>query len=374
LKLKDKLEGRYTFEFDRHDDMVAPLIIRSSPGNTEDERDIFVLDLDEPRLLFTKVEKFPGCAMILGPVLMGREYSDSDEDAPPIVVYSLEDWSLMARFTNTHLGSDELYPYLRNCQVYKHFILIVHVMYHKTAPGVIQTWFDIWDIQGTQRGEILFPKEGFVCDAFHSHAGNHYLTIHSSPWVENGPETVQTWDLERMELTYEYAISQDDMDKGYSCEPGSGIVYLWAEKEKPFEYWTVDGRPVSRKVAKMEWESFSCHPGMFSDGSRIVTSKWLTLYTKEGDVVKRYNVKSEDDYYLEAGVLFDRFFFSISWREKSKSASLVVYSKTGEKLAWTRLRVRGRYFSWFIDISERLVLVWDARRYVETVDFRGLLQ
>ncbi|KAF4948398.1 hypothetical protein FGADI_9710 [Fusarium gaditjirri] len=362
LRLRDKLGGRYEFQFDRNDGALAPLILRSLPDYAGDECDIFVLDVDELRLLFTKVEGFPQCAMICGPVLLGREYSLEGpwQAEGPLYRHPLEAITTKAA--------------RKNCEFYEHFILTVHVMYHKAVRRVFQTWLDVWDIQGTKLEEILFLKEGFMCDGFHSHDGHHYVTMYGSPWAEDGPQTVQTWDLERMELTYEYTIPQENKDKGHFCIANDGIVYFWDEEKQPFKYWSVDGRPVSRKMAEMKWDSLPRCPGIFSYGSRVLSTKWLTLYTNKGDVVKRYNLKREGEYHLEAGVLFDRFFFRISWRGKSKSASLVVYSKAGEKLAWSRLRVRGSNFSWFIDISGRLVLVWDKSQCVETIDFRGILE
>ncbi|KAH7215009.1 hypothetical protein DER44DRAFT_806155 [Fusarium oxysporum] len=226
-----------------------------------------------------------------------------------------------------------------------------------STEGVIQTWFDIWDVQGTKRGEIIVAKQGFADDPFHSNADSHYLTILSNAWFEDGQQTIQTWDLERMESFLPYK---------------NGIVYICDDSGRISEHWAVDGRPISRKMADMEWNSDRSRK--FSDGSRIVWAKWLTLYTNEGDVVQRFKVKQGKGYRLEAGILFDRFFFSISWREKSKHATLTVYSKTGKKLTSSRVAVRGRCLRWFIDIAGRLVLIRDTCTSMEIVDFRGLLQ
>ena len=102
------------------------------------------------------------------------------------------------------------------------------------------------------------------------------------------------------------------MDKDHCCHTTNGIAYICDGLAKVSEYWAVDGRPISRKVAEMEFNSD--HSRKFSDGSRILWEKWLTLYTKEGDVVQRFKVKQvEGQYYLEAGILFDRFIFCISY-------------------------------------------------------------
>ncbi|KAK2125800.1 hypothetical protein NOF04DRAFT_1330140 [Fusarium oxysporum II5] len=106
--------------------------------------------------------------------------------------------------------------WFRDYLLYKNFILISYIMFNQTE-GVIQTWFDIWDVQGTKRGEIIVTKQGFADDPFHSNADSHYLTILSNPWFEDGQQTIQTWDLERMELTYQCTISQEDMDEDHSC-------------------------------------------------------------------------------------------------------------------------------------------------------------
>ncbi|PCD28967.1 hypothetical protein AU210_011512 [Fusarium oxysporum f. sp. radicis-cucumerinum] len=372
IRLKNELGGNYTYEYHYDGDMAAPLIIQSSsPDKAGDKCNIFAIDLEDPRLLFTDVENFPKDVVLSGTALLGIDYSVDDIDSPPVVLYSLDDWSLITKFTNTHLGNGEMIIWFRDYQLYKNFILISYIMFNQTE-GVIQTWFDIWDVQGTKRGEIIVAKQGFADDPFHSNADSHYLTILSNPWFEDGQQTIQTWDLERMELTYECTISQADMDEDHSCHTKNGIVYICDGSGRISEYWAVDGRPISRKMADMEWNSDRSRK--FSDGSRIVWAKWLTLYTNEGDVVQRFKVKQGKGYCLEAGILFDRFIFSISWREKSKHATLMVYSKTGKKLTSSRVAVRGRCLRWFIDIAGRLVLIWDTCTCMEIVDFRGLLQ
>ncbi|EMT62459.1 hypothetical protein FOC4_g10006076 [Fusarium odoratissimum] len=318
IRLKNELGGNYTYEYHYDGDMAAPLI--------GDKCNIFAIDLEDPRLLFTDVENFPKDVVFSGTALLGIDYSVDDIDSPPVVLYSLDDWSLITKFTNTHLGNGEMIFWFRDYLLYKNFILISYIMFNQTE-GVIQTWFDIWDVQGTKRGEIIVTKQGFADDPFHSNADSHYLTILSNPWFEDGQQTIQTWDLERMELTYQCTISQEDMD--------NGIVYICDDSGRTSEHWAVDGRPISRKMADMEWNSDRSRK--FSDGSRIVWAKWLTLYTNEGDVVQRFKAKQGKGYRLEAGILFDRFFFSISWREKSKHATLMVYSKTGKKLTSSRV-------------------------------------
>ncbi|KAF4441981.1 hypothetical protein FACUT_2388 [Fusarium acutatum] len=372
MRLEDKLGGNHTYEYHYNGDMAAPLIIQSSPPDrAADKCNIFAIDLEDLRLLFTDVENFPGDVVFNGTVLLGVDYSLDDIDSPPVVLYSRDGWSLINKLTNTRLSNDENINWLRDCQLYHNFILITYVMFNQTED-VTQTWMDIWDVQGTKRGEIIIPEQGFADHPFQSNDGIHYLTILSNPSFEKVPRTIQTRDLERMGLTYECTISQEDMDEDHCCYTTNGIVYICDDLAEISEYWAVYGRPISRKVAEMEFNSD--HSRKFSDGSRTVWEKWLTLYTKEGDVVQRFKVKQvQGYYYLEAGILFDRFIFCISWREKSKHATLMVYSKTGEKLISTRLDVRGRCLRWFIDIAGRLVLIWDMSTCMEIVDFRGLL-
>ncbi|KAG7407454.1 hypothetical protein LZL87_005737 [Fusarium oxysporum] len=310
MELKDELGGNYTYNSHYDGDMAPPLIIQSSlPDKAGNKCKIFTIDLEEPRLLFTDIENFPKDVVFSGTALLGIHYSVDEIDSPPVVLYSLDDWYLTAKLTNNHLGNGEMIIWLRDYQLYKNFILISYIMFDQTE-GVIQIWFDIWDVQGTKRGEIIVPKQGFADDPFHSNAGSHYLTILSSPSAADGPPTIRTWDLERMELTYECTISQEDMDEDHSCHTTNGIVYICDHSGIISEYWGVDGRPISRKMADMEWNSDRSRK--FPDGSRIVWTKWLTLYTKEGDVVQRFKAKQGKGYCLEAGILFERFIFSIS--------------------------------------------------------------
>ncbi|KAF4503157.1 hypothetical protein FAGAP_588 [Fusarium agapanthi] len=372
MRLEDELGGNHRYEYHYDGDMAAPLIIQSSPPDkASDKCNIFAIDLEDLRLLFTDIENIPKDVVFNGTILLGVDHSLDDIESPPVVLYSLDDWSLTNKLINTRLSNDENINWLGDYQLYHNFILITHVMFNQTMD-VTETWMDIWDVEGTKRGEIIIPEQGVADDPFHSDDGSHYLTILSSPSLDNVPRTMQTWDLERMELTYECTISQEDVDQNHGYHTTNGVVYICDDLAEISEYWAVDGRPISRKVAEMEFNSG--YSRKFSDGSRIVWDKWLTLYTKEGDVVQRFKVKQVYGYYcLEAGILFDRFIFSISWREKSKHATLMIYSKTGEKLTRTRLDVRGRCLRWFIDIAGRLVLIWDMSTCMEIVDFRGLL-
>ncbi|KAF5590947.1 hypothetical protein FPANT_5853 [Fusarium pseudoanthophilum] len=373
-RLEDELGGNHRYEYHYDGDMAAPLIIQSTPPDkVSDKCNIFAIDVEDLRLLFTDVENFPRGVVFNGTALLGLDHSAGDIYTPPVVLYNLDDWSLVNKFTIPRPSNDENMNWLRDYQLYNNFIVVTSVIFNQ-AEDLIQTSFDVWDVQGTKHGEIIVPDEqGFADDPFHSNDGRHYLTILSNPLFENRLQTtIQTWDLERMELTYKYTISQEDMDKDHCCHTTNGIVYICDDSEKVSEYWAVDGRPISRKVAEMEFNSD--HSRKFSDGSRIAWEKWLTLYTKEGDVVQRFKVKQVlGQYYLEAGILFDRFIFCISWREKSKYATLMVYSKTGEKLTRTRLDVRGCCLRWFIDIAGRLVLIWDRSLCIEIIDFCGLL-
>ncbi|CCT74106.1 uncharacterized protein FFB20_01114 [Fusarium fujikuroi] len=367
MRLQDELGRNYAYKYHYDSDMAAPLIAKTSrPVNAAEKCNIFMVDLEDLRLLFTDVENFPEYAVFNGTFHLGMDCSVDDIASPPVVLYSVDDWSLINKFTDTHLNSDGGINWLRNFQIYNNFILITYVMFDQIWD-ITQIWMDIWDVQGTKRGEIMVPEQGFADDPFRSKDGSHYLTILSNPLFESVPQTVQTWDLERMELTYECTITQEDRDKDHGCHATNGIVYICNNLTEISEYWAVDGRPISRKVTEMEFNSN--HSRKFSDGSRIVWDKWLTLYTKEGDVVKQ--VKGY--YRLEAGILFDRFIFSMSWREKSKHAIFMVHSKTEKKLAWNSLDVRGRCLRWFINIGGRLVLIWDMSTCMEIVDFRGLL-
>ncbi|KAF5567328.1 hypothetical protein FPHYL_3366 [Fusarium phyllophilum] len=372
MRLEDELGGNHTYEYHYDGDMATPLIIQSSqPDKVSDKCNIFAIDVEDLRLLFTDVENFPRDVVFNGTVILGVDCSLDDRDSLPVVLYSLDDWSLIIKLTSPRLSNDENISWLRDCQLYSNFLVISYVMFNKT-DNTTQTWFDVWDVQGTKRGEIIIPEQGFADDPFQSNDGSHYMTILGDLWFENLPRTVQTWDLDRMELTYECTISQEYMVENHCFHTTNGIVYICDDSAEISEYWAVDGRPISRKVAEMEFNSD--YSRKFSDGSRIVWEKWLTLYAKEGDVVQRFKVKQVlGQYYLEAGILFDRFIFCISWREKSKHATLMVYSKTGEKLTWTRLDVRGYFLRWFIDIAGRLVLIWDTSPCMEIVDFRGLL-
>ncbi|KAF5677504.1 gluconate 5-dehydrogenase [Fusarium denticulatum] len=255
MRLEDELGGNHTYEYHYDGDMAAPLIIQSSPPDkVTDKCNIFAIDVEDLRLLFADVEDFPRGVAFNGTVVLGVDYSVGDIYTPPVVLYNLYDWSLVNKFTITRPSNAENINWLRDYQLYNNFILVTSVIFNQ-AEELIQTSFDVWDVQGTKHGEIVVPDEqGFADDPFYSNDSSHYLTILSNPLFENRLQTtIQTWDLERMELTYKHTISQEDMDKDHCCHTTNGIAYICDGLAKVSEYWAVDGRPISKKVAEMEF-------------------------------------------------------------------------------------------------------------------------
>ncbi|KAF5228885.1 hypothetical protein FANTH_14389 [Fusarium anthophilum] len=251
MRLEDELGENHEYKYHYDGDMAALLIIQSSPSDkAADKCNIFAIDFEDLRLLFTDVDNFPKSVVFNGTVLLGVGHSRDDIKPRPVVLHSLDDWSVTNKLINTRLSNDENIMWLRDYRFYHNFILITYVIFDE-AMDVTDIWMDIWDVQGTKRGEIIIPVEGFADGPFHSDDGSHYLTILSNPSLDDVPPTIQTWNLERMELTYECTVSEEDMDQNQDYHTTNGIVYICDDSAEISEYWAVDGRPISRKVAEM---------------------------------------------------------------------------------------------------------------------------
>ncbi|KAM0201730.1 hypothetical protein ACHAPA_003828 [Fusarium lateritium] len=344
-------------------DMVPPLVCQSSSSDFT-TCDIYTLDCGELRLLHADKSMAPKCLAFNGASVMGWEPEHY------IVVRKLEDWSLMSRFENNILlnvdaGSAEW-------EVYEDFI-ISHYSFRPEGADQRHTMVEFWDNRGSKRGEVVFPTGGSI--NYYSYKGNHYVTI-SSRWL------IQSWNLKSLELDYEYAISEEDQNDGLYIVIREGIIFQWNisnPESRKLDYWAADGRHVTRKLSSMILKFDPDWGRIFSDGSRVTWRSWLTLYDNEGEVVKRSDLKNNlrvGDA-LRGGILFDRFFFSIFHFEESSCASLVIYSKTGEELTSMLLERQDRWYTWFVDILGRLVIVYgDADGgldELEIVDFRGIL-
>ncbi|KAF4451359.1 hypothetical protein F53441_5625 [Fusarium austroafricanum] len=399
LKMKDKCGGKFVYSR-CHEDMTAPLVFQSSWFGF-DVTDVFMLDLEELRLLHAKTKTSPDYLTFKGSTVIGFEYknqhddidnaevggedseadeeSDEDEDrefsyetlqyggAKYVVLRKLEDWSLIAKFDPKHSGINESACWWKNFRLYDEFLI---VSYHL---GQEKTLFEIWDSKGSKHGEIVFPAFAVYQYDYHSSFGNHYLTIYALP--NRTPKIAQTWNLDRVELVFEHTMSEENLH----LQARNGILYKYSWRDPlPVDYWAVDGRSISRKASEMLWKFSPLSGRAFSDGTKVIWEDWLTLYTSEGDIVRRYDLKNNEDEgcYLEGGILFDRFFFSIFWFEESSCASLVVYSKTGEELTSMLLERQDRVFTWFVDVMGRLVLVYEDDECqmdeLEMIDFRGI--
>ncbi|KAM0352921.1 hypothetical protein ACHAPU_001805 [Fusarium lateritium] len=348
-------------------DMVAPLVCQSSsPDFTT--CDVYTLDCGELRLLHAGTSTSPKCLAFNGTSVMGWE------DEHHIVIRKLKDWSLMARFeSNTPSGTETGFRPEKEWDVYEDFI-ISHYSIRSEDLNQQQIMFEFWDRQGSKRGEVVFPTTGNI--NYYSYKDSHYIAV-AGQWL------IKSWNLESLELNYEYVIPDEDQDGGMYFFVKEGVVFHWNTSDpvsRKLRHWTVDGRHISKQVAMLILKFDPDWGRMFSDGTRVTWRSWLTLYDNEGEVVRRYDLKNNlrvgDS--LRGGILFDRFFFSIFHFGDSSCASLVVYSKTGEELTSMLLGRQGRWFTWFVDILGRLVIVYEdadgGLDELEIIDFRGKLR
>ncbi|RSL69981.1 hypothetical protein CEP54_002044 [Fusarium duplospermum] len=318
----------------------------------EDEIDIYTLDHRGMKLLHKgKNMRLMSC-FDKSSRLLGNE---DDE----IVVRNIKDWSLS--------GSYGPYRPLQEWWTQGRHVLTFHV----TNEGeTSKTIFEVWDAYGVKRGELAHPGYGY---------SYHDLEKPGESLMATGSERhIRVWDLDTLKCVYEYSAPEEN--PGAMLELHQNIVYytrhigLWFT-----DFWTTDGSPITRARAELVTRANSswCK---FSDGT-MITYPWdLTLCDPEGVELFAIDCNSnrEETYELDAGILFDRFFFLVikmNEREEGvvKPAELKIYAKDGEELGSTILRKGGRTHRWFVDIFGRLVFIYldrnDALEELEVVDF-----
>ncbi|KAJ4267334.1 hypothetical protein NW762_003438 [Fusarium torreyae] len=365
LRKVEKPEGQYDFVITAfEEDMDAPLVSRTSNQDFS-INDIYVLNEGGLQLLcknnaFQPIKHMLRCSSVLG-------YENNS-----IVIRRLADWSVTARFDLcTIFGTDNPNIAALRWGIHEGYF-IREKLFQKQRRGNLHTLFEIWDKQASKRGEFSYPGNGGKY--FYSRLGRHYMTAVSVFHA-------RTWNLDSLELVFQYTLSDEDRDEQRYFKYREGIVFLCDGSDIPtFErYWPVDGRQVPRKRAEMIRVSRPGSMREFSDGSRILWSKWLTLYNSEGDKVRRFDLKQNwsEGCYLNGGILFDQFFYSIFHFEESSCASLIVYSKTGDELTSMLLDRQGRSFTCSVDVLGRLVIAYETNELgldeLEIIDFRGIL-
>ncbi|RSL64194.1 hypothetical protein CEP53_004127 [Fusarium sp. AF-6] len=323
----------------------------------EDEIDIYTLDHRGLKLLHKgKNMRFMSC-FDNSSRLLGNE---DDE----IVARNIKDWSLS--------GSFGPYKPLQEWWTQDRHVLTFHVTNEGEASKTI---FEVWDAHGVKRGELVHP-DGYG----YTH---HDLEKPGENLMATGSERhIRVWDLNTLKCVYEYSAPEDS--PGARLDLHQNIVYytphigLWFT-----DFWTTDGSPITRARAELVTRANSswCK---FSDGT-MVTYPWeMTLCDTEGAALYAvyYSANLEESYEIDAGILLDRFFFTVAkpidYDEGDddavvKPAELKVYAKDGEELGSKILRKGGRNHRWFVDIFGRLVFIYldrnDALEELEVVDF-----
>ncbi|KAI8662870.1 hypothetical protein NCS56_01091700 [Fusarium sp. Ph1] len=320
----------------------------------EDELDIYTLDHRGLKLLHK------GKAMRLMSCFDNSSRLLGIED-DQIVARNIKDWSLS--------GSFGPYRPVQQWWTQDRHVLTFHV---KKEGEASKTVFEVWDAHGVKRGELVHPEDG--C-AFHDakKPGENLMATGSE-------RHVRVWDLDTLKCVYEYSAPEDS--PGAMLDLHQNIVFythhigLWFT-----DFWTTDGSPITRARAELVTRANSswCK---FSDGT-MVTYPWdMTLCDPEGAELFAiyYSSNLEEPYELDAGILLDRFFFTVIKRidyEEPETvfwpAELKIYAKDGEELGTKILRKGERAHRWFVDIFGRLVFVYqdsdEVLEELEVVDF-----
>lgn len=320
----------------------------------EDRIDIYILDHEGVHLLYTipsmwLIGCFDNSSHLLG-------YEDDR-----VVARRVKDWSLSGSFGLWN-SRPEWWTQGR------HVLSSYQVQEGEAETAIIE----VWDVHGVKRGELVHSDYGRrVKDA--GSLGENLLATESE-------RQIKVWDLETLECVYEYAVPQDNPHAMVDLH--QNIVFYKPHIGMHFtEFWTTDGSPIARARAEsvMRGQTAWCK---FSDGT-MVTYPWdLTLCDQEGVELYANDYSSEqgEPYTLEAGILLDRFFFTVlktvadeEGDSAARPAKLTVHLRDGEELGSWTLSKGDRVHRWFVDIFGRLVFVYmdsnDAAEELEVVDF-----
>jgi hypothetical protein len=350
--------------------MEPPFLLQSSsppyfPGLGQ-TADLYVLDGEDLKLLKPNVTTLPFLRIYDGSFIVGQDDSES------YVMRKFEDWSLTAQF-EIQPGDPSSGGNLENktWNFHDEFIISKYKSPWEEEGHPFHI-IEFWDKQGLKRGESTSP--GLCCIDFYSSKGNHYLTLWS-------PSHVKSWKLDTLDVLFELTLSASDIKDTWRFNVFEGIVFLrcyFGENKALPRYWTVNGRPMSRKVAEMLRYGQHSTALKFSDGCRVFWGHKLMLCDDKRGIIKKFDREDNDTEWqnLECGFLFDRFFFIISSCCDSGDRSLTVYSKEGDEVTSIVMeRWRRGSFDYFVDILGRLVLIHKPDcRYVdkiEVIDFRG---
>ncbi|KAJ4200437.1 hypothetical protein NW767_007501 [Fusarium falciforme] len=320
----------------------------------EDEIDIYTLDHRGLKLLHK------GKAMRIMSCFDNSSRLLGNED-DQIVARNIKDWSLS--------GSFGPYRPLQQWWTQDQHVLTFHV----TKEGeTSKTVFEVWDAHGVKRGELVHPEDGCTF---------HDVEKPGENLMATGSERhVRVWDLDTLKCVYEYSAPEDS--PGAMLDLHQNIVFYTPHIGWWFtDFWTTDGSPITRARAELVTRANSswCK---FSDGTMVIYPWDLTLCDPEGTELFAiyYSSNLEEPYDLDAGILLDRFFFTVIKRidyEEQETvlwpAELKIYAKDGEELGTKILRKGERTHRWFVDIFGRLVFVYqdsnEALEELEVVDF-----
>ncbi|KAF5248975.1 hypothetical protein FAUST_55 [Fusarium austroamericanum] len=240
---------------------------------------------------------------------------------------------------------------------------------------------------------------------FSSINGCQYFTVTSSS------SRAASWSLDTLDIVFERSLSTEEKRKGYTLRVRGGVLDLLSSSGEILGHWLVDGGEASVEVAEMLRDCAYLPIRKFSDRYRVSWGyRHPILWDKEGKPIKGFlwqgdeirrrglglhanrlfgfptteEMKSARSAWWTAGILFDRFFFIISflpysWITTFRQPLLVLYSKKGVALTSRLLHsdMQGMNLTWFIDILGRLVIIYhhfgNMADEWEMIDFRGNL-
>ncbi|EKJ67735.1 hypothetical protein FPSE_12106 [Fusarium pseudograminearum CS3096] len=329
----------------------------------------------------------------------------------------LKDWSLTARFENFNLpdGTEIERYFLFND---KHMVSMYDSpVEERDAEGdngdrvVHHTMVEFWDFDGQKRGESVLHGVLHSEMSLSSINGCQYFTVTSSSSQATSWSRATSWSLDTLDIVFERSLSTEEKRKGYTLKLFGDVLNLLSSSGESLGHWLVDGGETSVEVAEMLRHCAYYPIRKFSDGHRVSWSRrHPVLWDKEGKPIKGFlwqddeirrrglipcanrffgfptteEMTSARSVKWTAGILFDRFFFIISflpnsWIAAFRQPLLVVYSKKGVALTSRLLHsdMRGMDLTWFIDILGRLVIIYHRFSGMtdewEVIDFRGNL-
>ncbi|KAJ4326665.1 hypothetical protein N0V84_002890 [Fusarium piperis] len=319
-----------------------------------DGTDVYTLDFEGAHLMYRQPSIWPLRCFDNPPRFLGCEGGQ-------VVARNVKDWSLSGSFGDWYLLQDW-------------WTQGRHVLgYYQVQEGDEETTiFEVWDAHGVKRGELIHPEGGrMVRDA--EDLGENLMATETE-------RQIKVWDLETLKCVYEYTVPEEDpyaMVHLYQ----NVIIYTPRVGLRFTEFWTTDGSPITKARAELvtHAQKLWCK---FSDGT-MVTYPWdLTLCDQEGAELyaRYYSSEEHEPFKLDAGILLDRFFFTvfniIDFGEGDsvvRPAELRIYAKDGEELGSQILNKGDRNHRWFVDIFGRLVFLYlnprDSVEELEVVDF-----